>query len=85
MNNDNDNYTDDDAFVVEMMDGGWHWIGCDLLCPTVGQLVLTSLLMPLMMISMMMMTVIRMTMMRMTMMMDDDECEIRHAVRGRIS
>ena len=75
MNNDNDNYTDDDAFVVEMMDGGWHWIGCDLLCPTVGQLVLTSLLMPLMM----------MTMMRMTMMMDDDECEIRHAVGGRIS
>ena len=59
MNNDNDNYTDDDAFVVEMMDGGWHWIGCDLLCPTVGQLVLTSLLMPLMM----------MTMMRMAMMM----------------
>ena len=75
MNNDNDNYTDDDAFVVEMMDGGWHWIGCDLLCPTVGQLVLTSLLMSLMM----------MTMMRMAMMMDDDECEIRHAVGGRIS
>ena len=63
MNNDNDNYTDDDAFVVEMMDGGWHWIGCDLLCPTVGQLVLTSLLMPLMM----------MTMMMMTMMMDDHD------------
>ena len=80
MNNDNDNYTDDDAFVVEMMDGGWHWIGCDLLCPTVGQLVLTSLLMPMMMMTMMMMT-----MMRMAMMMDDDECEIRHAVGGRIS
>ena len=75
MNYENDNYTDDDAFVVEMMDGGWHWIGCDLLCPTVGQLVLTSLLMPLMM----------MTMMMVTMMMDDDECEIRHAVGSRIS
>ena len=68
MNNDNDNYTDDDAFVVEMMDGGWHWIGCDLLCPTVGQLVLTSLLMPMMMMTMMMTT-----MMRMTMMMDDHD------------
>ena len=65
MNYENDNYTDDDAFVVEMMDGGWHWIGCDLLCPTVGQLVLTSLLM----LMMMMMTMMMMTMMRMAMMM----------------